>query len=85
MSFQLPSAIPPKGAGDGAIGRPAVAFSSSAKVATTVLATHVVFAEVHADIEWRNRRVLRKRIAHVDFNIDLGIVCDTVATSLPKL
>ena len=39
----------------------------------------------HPDIPWREMRGLRNRIAHGYFDVDLGIVWDTVRKDLPDL
>lgn len=39
----------------------------------------------HPNIEWRSMRGMRNRIAHGYYDIDLGIVWQTVQTALPEL
>jgi uncharacterized protein with HEPN domain len=43
------------------------------------------FAAAHSTIPWRNMRGMRNRIAHGYFDIDLGVVWDTVQTALREL
>ncbi|RBP12315.1 uncharacterized protein with HEPN domain [Roseiarcus fermentans] len=43
------------------------------------------FAAVQPTIPWRGMRGMRNRIAHGYFDVDLGVVWDTVQTALPKL
>jgi len=42
-------------------------------------------AASHPDIEWRSMRGMRNRIAHGYYDIDLGIVWQTVQAALPDL
>ena len=55
------------------------------EAAARVLADHSGFAEDHPDIPWRSIRGMRNRIAHGYFDIDLGVVWQTVETELPTL
>ena len=55
------------------------------EAAARVLADHSDFAEAHPDIPWRSIRGMRNRIAHGYFDVDLGVVWQTVGTELPTL
>lgn len=46
---------------------------------------HPDFVSAHPEIPWREMRGLRNRIAHGYFDVDLGIVWDTVRKDLPDL
>lgn len=46
---------------------------------------HPNFVSAHPRIPWREMRGLRNRIAHGYFDVDLGIVWDTVRKDLPEL
>lgn len=50
-------------------------------------ATHVPddVQEANADVPWLVMRAMRNRIVHVYFDIDPGILWDTVQHDLPKL
>lgn len=52
---------------------------------TKVMDGYAEFAQAHAQVPWRNMRGMRNRIAHGYFDIDLGVVWDTVQTALPEL
>ena len=41
--------------------------------------------EAHTDVPWLVMRALRNRVVHVYFDIDPGILWDTVQQDLPKL
>ena len=55
------------------------------EAAARVLADDSDFAEAHPDIPWRSIRGMRNRIAHGYFDVDLGVVWQTVGTELPTL
>ena len=55
------------------------------EAAARVLADHSDFAEAHPDIPWRSICGMRNRIAHGYFDVDLGVVWQTVGTELPTL
>ncbi len=55
------------------------------EAATKVMDQFPDFAASHAEIPWRNMRGMRKRIARGCFDINLGVVWDTVQTALPAL
>jgi uncharacterized protein with HEPN domain len=55
------------------------------EAATKLMDQHPEFVERHPEIPWRNMRGMRNRIAHGYFEINLGLVWDTVWTALPAL
>lgn len=55
------------------------------EAATKVMDRYPEFASKHAHVPWRNMRGMRNRIAHGYFDINLGLVWDTVQTALPPL
>lgn len=55
------------------------------EAATKVMDHYPDFAAQHAAIPWRSMRGMRNRIAHGYFDIDLGVVWDTVQSALPAL
>ena len=55
------------------------------EAATKVMDKHPEFAAQHAEIPWHNMHGMRNRIAHGYFDIDLGVVWDTLQTALPTL
>lgn len=55
------------------------------EAAARVLADHSDFAEAHPNIPWRSIRGMRNRIAHGYFDVDLGVVLQTVEAELPTL
>ena len=55
------------------------------EAAAKVLTDHSDFAKAHPDIPWRSIRGMRNRIAHGYFEVDLGVVWQTVETELPTL
>ncbi|WP_338617386.1 DUF86 domain-containing protein [Pigmentiphaga sp. CHJ604] len=52
---------------------------------TKIIDHHASFAAAHPEVPWRNMRAMRNRMAHGYFDIDLGIVWDTVKLALPTL
>ncbi len=52
---------------------------------TKVMDRYPTFVLKHTQLPWRNIRGMRNRIAHGYFDIDLGVVWDTVQTALPEL
>jgi uncharacterized protein with HEPN domain len=55
------------------------------EAATKLLTEYPDFAQQHAGIAWKSMKGMRNRIAHGYFDVDLDIVWETVATSLPQL
>lgn len=55
------------------------------EAAARIVADHPAFAEAHPDIPWRSIRGMRNRIAHGYFDVDLGVVWQTVQVELPGL
>jgi uncharacterized protein with HEPN domain len=55
------------------------------EVAAKLLKDHASFLEARPEVPWKSMRGMRNRIAHGYFEIDLGIVWQTVQTSLPTL
>lgn len=55
------------------------------EAATKVMDRFPEFANAHAQVPWRNMRGMRNRIAHGYFDIDLGVVWDTLQNALPAL
>lgn len=55
------------------------------EAAAQIVAGHPAFAEAHPDIPWRSIRGMRNRIAHGYFDVDLGVVWQTVQVELPGL
>jgi uncharacterized protein with HEPN domain len=51
------------------------------EAATKVMDRYPDFANAHAQVPWRNMRGMRNRIAHGYFDINLGLVWDTVQTA----
>jgi len=55
------------------------------EAATRLLQGYEAFLERHPQIPWRSMKGMRNRIAHGYFDIDLGVVWETVQTALPPL
>ena len=55
------------------------------EAAAKMLERHADFVERHPEIPWRSMRGMRNRIVHGYFDIDLGLVWETVQTALPDL
>ena len=55
------------------------------EAAARIVADHPTFAERRPDVPWRSMRGMRNRIAHGYFEVDLGVVWETVRTELPSL
>lgn len=55
------------------------------EAAARILADHPAFADAHPDVPWRSIRGMRNRIAHGYFDVDLGVVWQTVQAELPRL
>ncbi len=55
------------------------------EAASRIVTEHKGFATAHFEIPWAQMRGMRNRMAHGYFDIDLGIVWDTVQFSLPEL
>lgn len=46
---------------------------------------HPAFAAAHAEVPWEEMYLMRNRVAHGYFSIDLGIVWQTLQRELPDL
>ena len=55
------------------------------EAATRIVTDYHKFASGRPDIPWRSMRGMRNRIAHGYFEVDLGVVWETVRTELPAL
>lgn len=55
------------------------------EAATRVMDQFPIFAEAHPEVPWRSMRGMRNRIAHGYFEVDFGVVWDTVRGALPEL
>lgn len=55
------------------------------EVAAKIIQDHAALVDERPDIPWRSMKGMRNRIAHGYFEIDLGIVWDTVQADLPGL
>ena len=55
------------------------------EAATKLMDAYAEFTVKHPTIPWRSMRNMRNRMAHGYFEIDLGVVWDTVQTWLPEL
>ena len=55
------------------------------ETANRILEEDAAFATRHAGLPWAAMRGMRNRIAHGYFDIDMGIVWDTVQRDLPEL
>lgn len=55
------------------------------EIAARIMDHHPEFVTAHPQFPWRNMRGMRNRIAHGYFELDLGIVWDTVDSALPRL
>lgn len=55
------------------------------EAATRIIADFPAFVEGRPDVPWRSMRGMRNRIAHGYFELDLGVVWETVRTELPAL
>jgi len=55
------------------------------EVASKLLRDHTSFLATHPEVPWKSMKGMRNRIARGYFEIDLGIVWQTVRTSLPTL
>lgn len=55
------------------------------EAATKLMDYHPDAITVFPEIEWRSMRGMRNRIAHGYYDIDLDVVWETVASSLPQL
>ena len=55
------------------------------EAAAKVMDQYEEFAAAQPAIPWRGMRGMRNRIAHGYFDVDLGVVWDTVQTALPDL
>jgi len=55
------------------------------EAATKVMDGYAEFAQAHTEVQWRNMRGMRNRIAHGYLDINLDVVWETVQTALPEL
>ena len=55
------------------------------EAATQIINQYSEFTEKHPEIPWREMRGIRNRMAHGYYELDLGIVWDTVTTHLGTL
>ena len=55
------------------------------EAAAQLVAECADFVEQHPEIPWRQMRAMRNRMAHGYFDINLDVVWDAVALSLPTL
>jgi uncharacterized protein with HEPN domain len=55
------------------------------EAATRLLQSHADFLGRYPDVPWKSMKGMRNRIAHGYFDINLGIVWETVRTALPEL
>ncbi len=55
------------------------------ELAAKLIETETAFIAGHAEIPWASMRGMRHRIAHGYFELDLGIVWETVQRALPDL
>lgn len=55
------------------------------EAATKLANDHPAFVALYEDVPWQSMRGMRNRMAHGYFDIDLGIVWQTVKSSLPSL
>ncbi len=55
------------------------------EAATKVMDGYAEFAQAHPEVQWRNMRGMRNRIAHGYFEVNLDVVWNTVQTALPEL
>jgi uncharacterized protein with HEPN domain len=53
--------------------------------ATKIIAYHPDFVEANQEIPWQQIRGLRNRVAHGYFDVDLGLIWNTVQNDLPHL
>jgi uncharacterized protein with HEPN domain len=55
------------------------------EAATKVMDRYEDFTKENPNVPWRSMRGMRNRVAHGYFDIDLGVVWDTVQSALPDL
>lgn len=55
------------------------------EAATRICKEFPEFVVIQASIPWKQMRGMRNRLAHGYFEVDLGIIWDTVQTALPDL
>jgi uncharacterized protein with HEPN domain len=55
------------------------------ELAAQLLDEHAKFAADHPKVPWSQMKGMRNRMAHGYFELDLGIVWDTVQTAIPSL
>lgn len=55
------------------------------EAAARIMDRHGKFAEAHTNVQWRDMRGMRNRMAHGYFDVDLDTVWETVRAALPEL
>lgn len=55
------------------------------EAAAKLMQDHPGFVQSHPEVPWNRMKGMRNRIAHGYFEIDLGIVWDTIHADLPDL
>jgi len=55
------------------------------EAATKVMDGCTEFTQAHTEVPWRSMRNMRNRMAHGYFDINLGVVWETVQEWLPEL
>jgi uncharacterized protein with HEPN domain len=55
------------------------------EAAARLLKDHAEFLDTHPEVPWKSMKGMRNRIAHGYFEIDLGVVWETVQSALPEL
>lgn len=55
------------------------------EAATKVMEGYAGFTQAHPEVQWRNIRGMRNRMAHGYFDIDLNVVWTTAQEWLPEL
>lgn len=55
------------------------------EASTKIMDSYPDFVNLHSHIPWRSMRGMRNRIAHGYFDINLGVVWETIQSALPQL
>ncbi|RFU46162.1 DUF86 domain-containing protein [Paraburkholderia sp. DHOC27] len=55
------------------------------EAARNIQRDHPSFAAAHSDIPWEEMYLMRNRVAHGYFSVDLGVVWQTLQRDLPEL
>lgn len=55
------------------------------EAATKVVLDHPNFAAMHNEVPWSSMKGMRNRMAHGYWDVDLGVVWQTVQSALPNL